>query len=241
MLRGSTDTVYAKMNVCTNSKIGLERKKDELLARVNAAQARVDAAERDCNSLNEKAEKIRALGGDTGFGGIIASLENEDDSNSWKSAGVEAIQAAEKRNSDAAASVAGGTPDLDKLVERITEAVNEIRDSKEFKEAAEASKKAAEEMAKKAEELAKQAAAKAEELKVAAVAKAQELHQQAKDVVESEEFQQGLKDAQASAQQAVDTGVQKAGEAAALASKKSSEAMEAGKKAAAEAKSSQGQ
>lgn len=227
VLRGSTDTVYAEMNVCTNRKIYLERKKDELTAKVNAATAAYDAKDAEYNALSEKSSNVRALGGDSRFGGIIAQLEHQDDSAAWKNAGIQAIQEAEARNAATTEKIQGGTPDLDKFVERITQSVDEIRNSKEFKDAAEASKKYAEETKKKAEELAKQAAEKAEELKVAAQEKAREL----KEFAESEEVQQALQQAKEGAQQAVKEGVAKAGEAVEAGKKAAGDAVEAGKKA----------
>lgn len=146
------------MNVCTNQKITLERQKDELESKVTAAQDALDKQTAECNALTEKAKTIGV-----GFGGIVSQLE-DDNSSSWKSAGIEAIMEAEKRNAETTAKMEAGTPELDKLVERITESVNQIRDSKEFQEAAEASKRFAAEAEKKANELKDQAVEKAGEL-----------------------------------------------------------------------------
>lgn len=153
VLRGSTDAIYAKMNVCTNQKITLERKRDKVAARVQSATSKLDAAEAKCNQLTEKASKIRGLqGGDDTFGGLVAQLENSPDTAQWKAIGQKEAAESLARNAAASASIKEGTPDLDRLVERINETVDSIRNSDEFKQAA----KAAEEAAEQAKEAAKQ-------------------------------------------------------------------------------------
>lgn len=256
VLRGSTDTVYAKLNVCTNEKIFLTRKQSELEAKKQEMEEKLKSKEDHLAALENKVTRARSLpGGDAGFGGIVAQLENhEDDSANWKQKGIEAIQQAEARVSSGEEA---NTEELDKLVERVNTTVESIRNSDEFKEAAEASKQYAEETAKKAKEYAEQAAQQALKLQEQAAKKAAEL----KEVIESEEVQAKLKEAKERgseiaqkavekgtevAQQAVEKGtevaqqaVEKGTEVAQEAAEKVKEGVEAGKKAAEDASSSQ--
>merc|ERR1719313_2574567 len=249
VLRGSSDTLYAKVNVAANEKIHLKRQEDKLQSKVDGLRARLAAQQSACSVIDAKTDKAKSMGGDSGFGGVIAFTEDARNSAAaWKQMGVEAIQEAESKVSS------GGDADtskLDELVKRITDAIDDIRNSDEFKEAQEASKKFAEETAAKAQMYAEEAARvaaeaaqqakefaeseevqkaladakqKVQETAQAGVEAAQDAAQKTKEFVESEEFQQGVEKAKKTAVDAGNKAVEKGKEAAAVAQQKGAEA-----------------
>jgi hypothetical protein len=212
VLRGSSDTVYAKLNVASNEKIHLKRQEDKLQSKVDGLRARLSAQQAACAAIDAKTDKAKDLGGDSGFGGVIAFTNDARNSAAvWKQLGVTAIQEAESKVSSGADA---DTSKLDELVQRITSSIDEIRNSDEFKEAQEASKKFAEETAAKAqmyaEEAAKMAAEAAEQAKVMAA----EAAQKAQEFAESEEVQKALADAKQKVQETAQAGVEAAQDAA---------------------------
>jgi hypothetical protein len=205
ILRGSSDTLYAKVNVASNEKIHLKRQEDKLQSKVDGLKARLAAQEAACSAIDTKTTKAKELGGDSGFGGVIKFTEEARNSAAeWKKMGVQAIQEAESKVSS------GGDADtskLDELVKRVQAVIEEITNSEEFKEAQEASKKFAEETAAKAQMYAEEAAKAAQEAAAAAAEKARE-------IAESEEVQQAIADAKKKGQEIAEAGIQKGQELA---------------------------
>jgi len=260
VLRGSSDTIYAKVNVASNEKIHLKRQEDKLQSKVDGLKARLSAQQAACAAIDAKTDKARGLGGDSGFGGVIAFTEDARNSAAaWKQLGVSAIQEAESKVSSGADA---DTSKLDELVKRITDSIDDIRNSDEFKEAQEASKKFAEETAAKAQMYAEEAAKmaseaaqqakefaeseevqkaladakqKVQETAQAGVEAAQDAAQKTKEFVESEEFQQGVEKAKQTAVDAGNKAVEKGKEAAVVVQEKGAEAAAVAQEKGAEA------
>jgi len=231
VLRGSTDTVYAKMNVCTNEKIHLSRKEQELDSKVKGLQSDLAAKTGNFEALQNKA---RGLNNEVGFGGIIKQLEDSrEDTEGWKEKGKEAIVAAEQRVLPPADA---DTSKLDELVQRVTDTVDAIRNSPEF----EAAKQQAIEAAEEAQRLAEQAAVKAQELAAQAAVKAKELadeaQKKAQEIVDSEEFKEGVKAMKEGAQDLADKGMEKGRELAEQGQEVAQQGLEKGKEIAEQAK-----
>jgi len=203
VLRGSTDTIYAELNVCANENIHLRRQKQRVEAELNELDTRIQHFTNKMETLTEKATKVN---GDTGFGGIIKNLECKDSSSAWKDRGIAAVEAAELRALPAAEEEA---KDLDKFVKRIQETVDTIMNSDEFKEAQEKAKEVAIAAEAKAEELALAAQAKAMELAEAAQVKMLELKKAAEEFANDPEVQKAIADAKARVQEGVEQGMEK--------------------------------
>lgn len=208
VLRGSSDTIYAELNVCANENIHLRRQKQRVEAELNELDTRIQHFTNKQETLQAKATKND---GDTGFGGIIKNLECPHSSSEWKDRGIAAVHAAEARALPPAEEEA---KDLNKFVERIQEAVDSIMNSDEFKQAQQQAAEAAEAAEKKAMELAE----KAQEVAAAAAQQAQEAAQKAmkaaEDLANDPEVQKAIADAKARAQEAVEKGVEKGKELA---------------------------
>jgi len=208
VLRGSSDTIYAELNVCANENIHLRRNKQRVEGELKELESRIEHFTNKKEKLESRASKND---GDTGFGGIIKNLECPHASSEWKDRGIAAVQAAEARALPAAEEEA---KDLNKFVERIQEAVDSIMNSDEFKQAQQQAAEAAELAEKKARELAE----KAQEAAVAAAEAAQEAGQQAmkaaEDAYNDPEVQKKIAEAKAKGQEYVEKGVEKGKEMA---------------------------
>lgn len=208
VLRGSTDTIYAELNVSANENIYLRRQKQRVEGELSELQSRIDHFSNKMEVLQKKADNQN---GDTGFGGIIKTLECPHSNSGWKERGIAAVQAAEARARPPAEEE---SKDLNTFVERIQETVDAIMNSEEFKEAqkqaaeaAEAAEKKARELAAAAEEAAREAAAKAQEL-------AEQGAQAAQDAYNDPETQKKIAELKAKGQEVVEKGVEKGKEMA---------------------------
>jgi len=223
VLRGSSDTIYAELNVCANENIYLRRQKQRVEGELSELESRIEHFSSKMDQLQKRADK---QSGDTGFGGIIKNLECPQSSSEWKDRGIAAVQAAEARALPPAEEEA---KDLNKFVERVQEAVDAIMNSDEFKqaqqqaqEAAEAAEKKAMEVAAQAQEAAMEVAAQAQEAAIAA-AKA------AEDAYNDPEVQRQIAEAKAKGQEYVEKGVEKGKELAKEGQKIAEDAVEKGK------------
>jgi len=189
VLRGSTDTIYAELNVCANENIHLRRQKQRIEGELNELDTRIQHFTNKQETLTAKASK---QDGDTGFGGIIKNLECPHSSSAWKDRGIAAVEAAELRALPPAEEEA---KDLNKFVERIQEAVDSIMNSDEFKQAQEQAAAAAEAAEKKARELAEQARELAEQAAAAAQEAAAHAAQVMQEAYNDPEVQKKIKEA----------------------------------------------
>merc|ERR1719276_668173 len=212
VLRGSSDTIYAELNVCANENIYLRRQKQRVEGELSELDSRIEHFSSKMDQLQKRADK---QSGDTGFGGIIKNLECPQSSSEWKDRGIAAVQAAEARALPPAEEEA---KDLNKFVERVQEAVDAIMNSDEFKQAQQQAQEAAEAAEKKAMEVA----AQAQEAAIAA-AKA------AEDAYNDPEVQRQIAEAKAKGQEYVEKGVEKGKELAKEGQKIAEDAVEKGK------------
>jgi len=228
VLRGSSDTVYAEMNVCTNENIFLRRQKQKVEAELSELDTRITHYDTKIQGYQQKIDK---QGGDSGFAGIISNLESPGSSSEWRERGIAAVQAAEARAMPAAEEEA---KDLDKFVKRIQDVVESIMDSDEFKQAQQAGIEAAEAAEKKAIELAEQAQEAAIAAAAAVEEGAKQAYKAAEDKLNDPETQRMIAEAKAKGQELAEKGMEKGKELAEQGVEKGKELAEQGQKLAEE-------
>lgn len=137
LLRGRSETLGAKLSIAEADKSALEKEKDQLEAELAKLNAQIAARQVEVEAIQAQADAAKASGvlDPMGFQTGVKALEAADVEalgEKWKEQGHKAVEDAQAR---AAAVTQKTTEELDRLLSRFMELVQQVQDSEAFQSA----------------------------------------------------------------------------------------------------------
>jgi len=137
LLRGRSETLGAKLSIAEADKSALEKEKDQLEAELAKLNAQIAARRVEVEAIQAQADAAKASGvlDPMGFQTGVKALEAADVEalgEKWKEQGHKAVEDAQAR---AAAVTQKTTEELDRLLSRFMELVQQVQDSEAFQSA----------------------------------------------------------------------------------------------------------
>jgi len=160
LLRGRSETLGAKLSIAEAEKSELEQEKSVLEAQLEQLQVQISARTAEVEAIKAQADEAKASGvGDPlGFQRGLQALETadvEELGSKWKEQGKKAVEDAQAR---AAAVTQKTTEELDRLLARFMELVQQVQDSQAFQSASSQLQTATEQTMASAQQLSAAAA-----------------------------------------------------------------------------------
>ncbi|CAE7760711.1 unnamed protein product, partial [Symbiodinium sp. CCMP2456] len=166
LLRGRSETLGAKLSLAESAKADLEKEKLDLQSQLNSLETQISARVAEVEAIRARVAEAAAKGASDpmGFEAGARALETADVEElaaSWKEHGQKAVEDAQAR---AAAVKQQTTEELDRLVQRFMELVQQVQDSEAYQSTALNLQSAAEQGMASASQAMAQATAAAEGL-----------------------------------------------------------------------------
>lgn len=164
LLRGRSETLGAKLSLAESHKAALEKEKLELQSQLNSLETQISARVAEVEAIRARVADAAATGASDpmGFEAGARALEAADVEElaaSWKEHGQKAVDESQAR---AAAVKQHTTEELDRLVQRFMELVQQVQDSEAYQSTALNLQSAAEQGMASASQAMAQATAAAE-------------------------------------------------------------------------------